>query len=78
MGGAAKPLWPYLISDRCRYLVNTHRVPRVVLCTRNTVVNKAGEGPLLSRCLHLWVNVKVGLGQTDNKQVDRESQLCIS
>lgn len=48
MGGAAKPLWPYLISDRCRYLVNTHRVPRVVLCTRNTVVNKAGEAPALT------------------------------
>jgi len=47
VGGAAKPLWPYLISDRCRYLVNTHRVPRAVLGTRNTVINKAGEAPAL-------------------------------
>lgn len=44
---SAKTLWLHLISDRYRYLVNTHCVPRAVLGTRNTVVNKAGEAPAL-------------------------------
>lgn len=68
-----------LILDRCRYLVSTTMYGGLgtVVGTGNRVMNKTGEAPALTE-LAFWCECQGGAGQTDNKQVDRESQLCIN